>query len=157
MLGAALYTPGAPSLYTRSTPNICQAVEFCLRLQYNYVEISLHGVTMMATRAGIRAGDLVRIVDREATPQDQKVGLFYNHYRCLPGQVRKIYGGEQAAVKIEADSLPEDIRARHASTRDQMRERWLEGLTDDARRRVKAEQKQFELSYVILVGVQDLE
>ena len=97
MLGAALYTPGAPSLYTRSSPNICQSVEFCLRLQYNYVEISLHGVTMMATRAGIRAGDLVRIVDREATPQDQKVGLFYNHYRCLPGQVRPLAGQTRQA------------------------------------------------------------
>src|SRR5438552_14235408 len=111
----------------------------------------------MATRTGFRAGDLVRIVNREATAHDQKAGLFYSHYRGLQGQVQKVYGGEQAAVRIEVDSLPAEIWTRHLSTRDQMRQRWLEGLAEDARKKLKPDQKQFELSYVVLVGIQDLE
>ncbi|SRR5579862_7751832 len=107
--------------------------------------------------ATIKTGDLVRISDRPATPQDLKSGLFFNHYRGLVGSVRKVYNAQEVAVEIELDGLPEDIWKRHMQTRDQMRERWLAGLPDDARRKLTAEQKEFILRYVVLVGLNDLE
>lgn len=107
--------------------------------------------------ATIKAGDLVRISDRQATAQDVKSGLFYSHYRGLVGSVRKVYRNDEVAVEIETDALPEDVWKRHMQTRDQMRQRWLEGLSDDVRRKLSPEQKDFALRYVVLVSARDLE
>lgn len=107
-------------------------------------------------KSQFRNGDRVRIADRPATAQDLKSGMFFNHYRGLVGAVQKSYGAE-VAVEIELDALPGDIWKRHMQTRDQMRERWLQGLADDVRRKLTPEQKQFDLRYVVLVSVNDLE
>ena len=106
--------------------------------------------------AALKAGDRVKIADRPATPQDLKSGLFFNHYRGLVGVVRKAYKTSEVAVEIEVECLAEDVWKRHMQTRDQMRLRWLEGLTDEARRKLKPEQKSFDLRYVILVSGADL-
>ena len=111
---------------------------------------------MATAKIPFRTGDRVRISDRYATPQDQKTGLFYPHYRGLVGSIQKVYAGD-AAVEIELDALPEDIWKRHMQTRDQMRERWMEGLAPEARRKLTPEQKQFDLRYVVLVALPDLE
>jgi hypothetical protein len=111
---------------------------------------------MAAGTPHLRAGDRVRIVDRPATPQDQKSGLYFGHYRGMVGTIQKVYGAE-AAVEVELDALPEDIWKRHMQVRDQMRERWLEGLSPEIRRKLTPEQKQFDLRYVVLVATQDLE
>ena len=105
----------------------------------------------------LKAGDLVRINDRAATPQDMKSGSFFNHYRGLEGVVQKAYSSGEVAVVIHPESLREDIWKRHMDARDQMRKRWLEGLSDDVRRKLTPEQKQFELRYVVLVSSSDVE
>jgi hypothetical protein len=105
----------------------------------------------------IKAGENVRVTDRKATPQDAKSGLFFEYYGGLTGTVQKIYGGGEVAVSIDRDSLPEDVWLRHMSARDRMRDAWLGGLSDEARRKLTPEQKRFELSYVILVSQTDLE
>lgn len=110
---------------------------------------------MASTKSLFRTGDRVRIADRPATPNDLKSGLFYNHYRGLTGSVQKVYGTE-AAIEIDLDCLPEDIWKRHIQTRDQMRERWLEGLATDTRRKLTPGQKQFELRYVLFVSLPDV-
>ncbi len=107
--------------------------------------------------ANLKAGDAVRIADREATAQDAKTGLFYGHYRGLPGTVQKVYKGDEVAVELELDSLPEDVWKRHMHVRDQMREKWLASLADDVRRKLTPEQKQFDLRYTVLVSPKDLE
>ncbi len=107
--------------------------------------------------ASIKSGDRVRVSSRPATPQDVKSGLFYNHYRGLPGVVRKVYAGEEVAVELDLDELPEEMWKRHMQTRDQMRERWIAGLPEDARRKLTPEQRTFDLRYVILVSARDLE
>ena len=107
--------------------------------------------------ANIRAGDSVRIAVRDTTPEDLKTGLYFGYFRGLPGTVQKVYRGGEAAVALDLESLPEDVWKRHMNTRDQMRERWLQALPDDARRRLKPEQRQFDLRYVVLVSVNDLQ
>ena len=103
-----------------------------------------------------KAGDRVKIADRAATPQDMKHGLFYNHYRGLTGIVQKAYRSNEMAVEVDLAQLPEDLWKRHMQTRDQMRQRWLESLTEDARRKLRPEQKTFDLRYVVLVSAGDL-
>lgn len=113
--------------------------------------------TKQTGKSAFRAGDRVRIVDRAATPQEVKAGAFFDYYRGLVGSVQKVYPTGEAAVEVELEALPEDIWKRHMATRDQMRERWLEGLSDDVRRKLTPEQKQFDLRYVVLVRTDDLE
>jgi hypothetical protein len=107
--------------------------------------------------ANLKTGDRVRIADRATTPQDSKTGLFFNHYRGLPGSVQKVYKDQQVAVEVELDALPEEVWKRHMATRDQMRQRWMDGLADDVRRKLTPEQKQFQLRYVVLVSAADVE
>ena len=107
--------------------------------------------------ATIKAGYPVKITDRQATAQDFKSGLFFSHYRGLIGSVHKVYKNDEVAVEIETDALPEDVWKRHMQTRDQMRQRWLESLSDDARRKLTPEQKDFTLRYIVLVSTRDVE
>lgn len=107
--------------------------------------------------ANFKAGDPVQISRRDATVQDTKSGLFYAHYRGLAGTILKVYGKEEASVVIELDSLPDAIREGHLQTQEQMRERWLAGLADETRRRLKPEERQFTLRYILLVRISDLE
>ena len=106
--------------------------------------------------ATFKAGDRVTISDRPATAADQKSGLFYGHYRGLSGKVQKAYLGEEVAVEVDLERLPEEIWKRHMTTCDQMRQRWLEGLAEEQRRRLSPEQNNFELRYVVLVSAKDL-
>ncbi len=105
----------------------------------------------------LRIGDHVRIADRTPTQLDKKSGLFFDYYRGLTGIVRKPFKSQEVAVEIEMDCLPEEIRKRHTQTRDQMRQRWLEGLSNDARRKLTPDEKSFDLRYVILISARDLE
>ncbi len=106
--------------------------------------------------ARIQAGDRVQIIDREATPQDLKSGLYFPHYGGLHGQVQKVYGQNEVAVEVDLETLPEAVWKRHMDARDQMRRRWLDGLPEEQRRKLTPEQKEFRLRYVVLVAQSDL-
>jgi hypothetical protein len=102
----------------------------------------------------LKEGDSVRICSRPATPQDVKLGLYFNHYSHLTGTIFKIYGkGEtaQAAIDIDIESLPEDIAKRHQETRDSM----LRTMNGERTRSNPADDN-FRLRYVILVAMSDL-
>ena len=107
--------------------------------------------------ASFKNGDRVRILDRPASANDIKSGLFFNHYRNLSGAVQKAYKSGEIAISVEPDCLPKDIWNRHTQVRDQMRRRWIEGLTDEGRRRLTPDQKTFDLRYVVLVAASDLQ
>ena len=106
--------------------------------------------------ATLKEGDRVRIADREATPEDIKSGLFQNHFRGLTGNVLKIYGGQEAAIEIEAASLTESIAARHKEIQDQMKSKWLDGLSEEGRNRLTEKERDFRLRYTVLVALKDV-
>lgn len=101
-------------------------------------------------------GDQIRIAEREATAADTKSGLFYPHYGGLRGVVAKVYADGTSAVNINEDSLPTEIRERHQNGSQAMRQKWLDGLSDEARNRLSAAEKKFALRYTILVSQNDL-
>ena len=105
----------------------------------------------------VKVGDVVKVAVRPVTPDDAKTGLFYGYYCGLNGTVQKVYGGGEVAVSVDPESLPEDIWLRHMSVRDRMRDAWLGGLSDEARRKLAPDQKRFDLRYTILVSQADLE
>ena len=98
----------------------------------------------------------VRLAERESNAADLKSGLFYPYYSGLTGVVAKIYPDGTAAVTIDADSMPTEIRVRHHKGTDAMRQKWLDGLSDEARNKLSSGEKKFALRYTLLVGVGDL-
>ncbi|HLK59898.1 MAG TPA: hypothetical protein VKU00_25275, partial [Chthonomonadaceae bacterium] len=88
----------------------------------------------MATK--FQEGDRVQVVDREANAEDVKSSLFFNHYRGLVGTIQKIYPTEEVAVEVELTSLPEAVVHRHHDVQEQMKSRWLDGLSEEARNRL---------------------
>lgn len=107
--------------------------------------------------ATLKQGDRVRIVARSATAEDSKTGLYFPHYAGLPGTITHLYSDGEAAVEIDLEALSPDVRARHNSVRDQMKTKWLEGLSEEGRARLTDREKDFRLRYVVLVAVKDLE
>ena len=103
----------------------------------------------------VKPGERVMIAAREATPQDTKSGLYFAHYANLRGTVLKVYGDE-AAIQVDPDSLPGDIRARHHEGEQAMRQRWLDNLSEAARGSLSDREKAFRLNYAVLVALRDL-
>lgn len=102
-----------------------------------------------------KTGDYVKVVVREVTQSDLKSGLFYPHFCGLAGTVDRIYD-DQVCVRIDPDSLPEDIRNRHFDIQESIKRKWLNGLSGEARNKLTPEEKQFDLAYTILVRSNDL-
>lgn len=101
-------------------------------------------------------GEAVRLADREATAADTKSGLFYPYYRGLTGTIAKLYSDSTAAVAVDPGSLPDDIRKRHQAGTDAMRQKWLDGLSEEGRNKLSAAEKKFSLRYSLLVSLSDL-
>jgi hypothetical protein len=101
-------------------------------------------------------GDYVKVIQREATPADAKNRSFFPYFCGLAGTVDKIYN-DGICLKVDFQSLPEDILKRHLETQEAIKRRWLEGLSGEARNKLTAEEKKFSLSYTLLVQPDDLE
>ena len=101
-------------------------------------------------------GAFIRLADRDTSAADTKSGLFYPYYRGLTGTIAKLYSDNTAAVAVNPDSLPEDIRKRHQAGTEAMRQKWLDGLSDEGRNKLSAAEKKFSLRYSLLVSLTDL-
>ena len=102
-------------------------------------------------------GDRIRVTDREQTAADIKSQLFYDHYRGLIGTIAKIYNDGTASVNVDQQALPKEIGKRHNDTAVGIRQKWLDGLSDEARNKLSAAEKSFSLRYTIIVSQSDIE
>ncbi|MCC6444580.1 MAG: hypothetical protein IT210_14130 [Armatimonadetes bacterium] len=107
--------------------------------------------------SAFKEGDRVKVREREATPEDIKSGLYYSHFPGLTGTVEKLFQDDTACVNVETESLPASIRVRHEEVEHDMRQKWLDNLSDEARNRLSEAEKAFHLKYAILVRLSDLE
>jgi hypothetical protein len=103
-----------------------------------------------------KEGDYVKIVTREVTTADIKSGMFYSFFCGLAGTVDRIYNKE-ICIKLDLDTLPEDMQKRHLSVQESIRRKWLNNLSGETRNRLTPEERRLELSYTILVQSTDLE
>lgn len=108
------------------------------------------------TAAQMAEGDAVQIADRDPNAADTKSGLFYPHYRGLTGTLTKLYADGTANITVDPESLPAEIRARHQAGTTAMRQKWLDGLSDEARNKLSGAEKKFSLRYSLLAGISDL-
>lgn len=105
--------------------------------------------------AKLNPGDAVLVASREQTAADVKSGLFYQHYAGVTGTILKLYG-EEASVLVDKETLAPEIVKRHTENEKAMRQRWLDGLSEEARNKLSATEKAFGLHYSILVSLNDL-
>ena len=97
------------------------------------------------------------VAAREQTAADIKSGMYYPHYGGLTGTILKVYG-EEASVLVDKEILlPTEILKRHTENEKAMRQRWLDGLSEEARGKLSATEKAFGLNYSILVSLGDVE
>ncbi len=105
----------------------------------------------------LKEGDRVVVSNREVTDDDVKSGLFYNHYRGLTGLVQKVYENVgEMAITIDDASLAESVRTRHYEVRDAMKQKWLDGLSEEQRSRLSDVEKDFNLRYSIVIAISDV-
>src|ERR1043166_1985376 len=100
-------------------------------------------------------GDRVQIVDRPTTADDEKSGLYYPYFRGLTGTIQKIYATQEVAVEVETESLTETIAHRHLDVQENMKSKWLDGLSEEARNRLNEKERNFQLRYTVLVALKD--
>jgi hypothetical protein len=106
--------------------------------------------------SSLKEGDAVQVVDREATPADEKNRTFFDHFRNTRGVLEKLYEDGTATVVLDPSTLPEAVRRRHEELTEVARKKWLDGLSSEARARLTPEEEQFQMRYTILVNVDDL-
>jgi hypothetical protein len=103
-----------------------------------------------------KEGDYVKIIERDPTPADVKNGTYYPYFCGLSGTVDKVYDTE-ICLKVDPETLPEDVLKRHTDIQESIKRKWLNSLSGEARNRLTPEDKRFELAYTILVQSDDLE
>jgi len=103
----------------------------------------------------LKQGDAVAITKRDQTPQDIKSGLYYSHFGGMRGKVLKMYG-EEVSVLVDRETLQPDVRLRHDEVEKAMRQKWMDGLSNEATGRLTEAEKRFHLNYAVLVSVNDV-
>ena len=107
--------------------------------------------------SNVKEGDRVRVVTREQTEDDAKTNTYFPFYGGLTGSVSKVYSPTEVSIEVEPESLTREVRKRHEEVRDQMKTKWLDGLSEEGRAKLTEREKDFLLRYVILVKMDDLE
>ena len=107
--------------------------------------------------AKVKEGDRVRVATREQTEEDVKANSYFGYYGGLTGIITKVYNANEVAVEVEPESLTREIRKRHDDVRDQMKTKWLDGLSEEGRSKLTEREKDFNLRFVILTKMDDLE
>ncbi len=101
-------------------------------------------------------GQRVQIASRKANAEDVKSGLYYEFFGGLTGTIQKLYPSGEAAVEVEPESLDETVSARHLDVQQAMKDKWLGGLSEEARGRLTDQERDFQLRYTVLVQNKDL-
>ncbi len=107
--------------------------------------------------ARFKEGDRVRVKARNVSEQEVLEGRYAPFMAGATGTILKIYDPKQIAVNLDIESLPEEVRQRHAEQQEAMHRRWLDSLSDEARNRLTDQEKAFHLNYVVLLAESDLE
>lgn len=107
--------------------------------------------------AAFKAGDRVKIVNREVNIEDTKTGLYYAYFGDLTGKVDRVYDDGSVCVDIDIDALSRDAQERHFAIQEIEQKRWLENLSGEVRSRLTEEQRKLKMSYKILVNIKDVE
>ena len=103
-----------------------------------------------------KAGDRVKIVERAATKEDKSTSSYFTYLGGLTGTVQSFYNKDEVAVCIDRDSFSPMVANTHKVAVKRMRAKFLDSLSDEQRRKLSREERQFDANYVVLVHSEDL-
>lgn len=103
-----------------------------------------------------KAGDRVRVIDREVTPDDKKNNRYFDHMKGLVGTIQSVYDAE-VAVKIDDDALSTVTKKIHKESTRRMRERFVGEATEEIKAKLTKEELDFQPNFMLLVHGEDLE
>lgn len=111
---------------------------------------------MLAKMVKWKEGDQVRIVEREATAEDRKNHRYYAHMANLVGTVQNIYAESEIAVRIDPATLTPVTRDVLDTATKRMRERFLDGVSEEQKKLLTKEELEFDVHYMLLCHQDDL-
>ncbi|MCH8273693.1 MAG: hypothetical protein IH851_02780 [Armatimonadetes bacterium] len=103
-----------------------------------------------------KSGDRVRIKEREVKPDDRESNTYFAHFADLDGTVQAVYGKDEVAVRIDPECFRPLLAGVHKEAVRRMRAKFLDGLSEEQKRKLTREEKRFAANYVVLVKSEDL-
>jgi hypothetical protein len=103
-----------------------------------------------------KPGDRVKVVDREVTKEDRATSTYYHHLANLTGTVTQFYNKDEVAVRIDPEAFTPIIAEAHKEAVKRMRAKFIDGLSEEQRRKLTKGEKQFSANYVLLLHSDDL-
>lgn len=104
----------------------------------------------------LKTGNRVKINDRDMTLADVKSGLYYDYFRNMIGTIERIYDDNTACINVDLDSLTDGVINNHRQIEESIRNKWINGLGQEQKGKMKESDKKLSLRYNILVGISDL-
>ncbi len=82
---------------------------------------------------------------------------FFPHYGGLEGEVTRLFDNGEVAIRINRDLLPEGISKMHKHIEGRIKTKFMDSLSEEGRKRLTPEEKAINLSFQVLVKVDDVE
>lgn len=115
----------------------------------------------MATKSAAKykpqEGDRVKVAERAVTADDRKANRYFSHMAGLTGTVQNVYENDEIAVRMDNATLTKATADVHSRAEKRMREKFLQGLSEEGKKQLTSEELNFEVHYVLLVQAGDLE
>ncbi len=105
----------------------------------------------------VKEGDKVRIVGTKSEDTSGLSEKLFPHLVGLEGEVSNRYSGTEVAVQVDLDSLSPEMKKVHAEATNRLRAKFLENVSDEAKKQLSKEELEFTPHYVALVSEADLE
>ncbi|MEM4407649.1 MAG: hypothetical protein QXI19_02795 [Candidatus Caldarchaeum sp.] len=103
-----------------------------------------------------KPGDRVKIKERKASQEEIEGGFYVPHFANLTGTVEAVYGKDEVAVRIDPESFTTLLSDVYKEATRRMRAKFLGHLSEEQRKRLTAEEKNFLTNFIILVKSGDL-
>lgn len=104
-----------------------------------------------------KTGDRVKVIKRKVSMDDRLNNTYFEHMAGLTGTVQNVYGKDEVAVVIDPQAFDPFLQEVHKTGVKRMRAKFLDGLSDEQKRKLTPEEKSFHANYVLLVKSSDLE
>lgn len=106
--------------------------------------------------AKFKEGDKVKIGERSVNPDDRKGNKYFAHMAGLTGTVGNAYTDGQVAIQVDKETLSPITLGVHDEAVRRMREKFLENLSEEAKKLLSPEELNFSAHFVHLVQEADL-
>ncbi len=106
--------------------------------------------------ANFKEGDRIKIVKRSVTADDRKSNKYFDHMADLTGVIGNVYSDGQIAIQVDKSVLSGVSLRVHDDAVQRMREKFLENLSEEAKKLFTPEELNFSAHFVHLVQEADL-